>query len=500
MSLVDLGKKLLDASRNGDVEEVRSLINSGAPFTTDWVSYLSFLGISPLHFSAMNGHLTTCEALLSAGISRDARTKVDRTPLHLAAQEGHADIVELLLKNGADLEAVDTLKMTALHWAAERGHYPVVQVLMRYGANLSLQNKFEMTPLEIAEFHGHVEAKDAMLTTQVEVNSAVGKMAAPNEDLADPNAFIITDEETVIPAAPPADEVIISSAKVECKSEQISDVVPDPLLTEDSKEILIDWVASGVVEKADPDTSQTSFPSLTPTDQYFGQSIKVESAPFDSQLMDSFAFPFQGSEHTNTPLHSAPTSNDNMLLVETPEGTLLYVRQEEDCINGTKISIFSKDGEPIEDETLLNQVAVALADYPVQDDVENNLLEGDLTDPLEADKLAEKLGMPRRVLPLSEEEAEFEYAVDKEALLSQLIQFASDGERMGSSLCVDGVAYLPTEKALTSWCNSYGLTVAEFVSFKQFTVSFFYEGSDFFLRASYDSDYGSITFSNQTSL
>ncbi len=38
ISLVDLGKKLLDASRNGDVDEVRNLINGGAPFTTDWVS------------------------------------------------------------------------------------------------------------------------------------------------------------------------------------------------------------------------------------------------------------------------------------------------------------------------------------------------------------------------------------------------------------------------------------------------------------------------------
>lgn len=48
-----------------------------------------------------------CEALLRAGISRDARTKVDRTPLHCAAQEGHYDVVELLLKNSADIEAKD---------------------------------------------------------------------------------------------------------------------------------------------------------------------------------------------------------------------------------------------------------------------------------------------------------------------------------------------------------------------------------------------------------
>ena len=37
MSLVDLGKKLLEASRQGQEEEVKVLMANGAPFTTDWV-------------------------------------------------------------------------------------------------------------------------------------------------------------------------------------------------------------------------------------------------------------------------------------------------------------------------------------------------------------------------------------------------------------------------------------------------------------------------------
>ena len=45
--------------------------------------------------------------LLRAGISRDARTKVDRTPLHVASQEGHIDIVNLLLQHSADIDAKD---------------------------------------------------------------------------------------------------------------------------------------------------------------------------------------------------------------------------------------------------------------------------------------------------------------------------------------------------------------------------------------------------------
>ena len=36
-SLVDLGKRLLEASRKGQADEVSMLMASGAPFTTDWV-------------------------------------------------------------------------------------------------------------------------------------------------------------------------------------------------------------------------------------------------------------------------------------------------------------------------------------------------------------------------------------------------------------------------------------------------------------------------------
>lgn len=39
MSLVDLGKRLLEAARKGEDDEVRKLMASGAPFTTDWVCH-----------------------------------------------------------------------------------------------------------------------------------------------------------------------------------------------------------------------------------------------------------------------------------------------------------------------------------------------------------------------------------------------------------------------------------------------------------------------------
>ncbi|XP_078097245.1 GA-binding protein subunit beta-1 isoform X2 [Mustelus asterias] len=144
MSLVDLGKKLLEAARAGQDDEVRVLMSNGAPFTTDW------LGTSPLHLAAQYGHYSTAEVLLRAGVSRDARTKVDRTPLHMAASEGHTNIVEVLVKNGADINAKDMLKMTALHWAVEHGHQDVVELLIKYGADVHTPSKFCKTAFDIA--------------------------------------------------------------------------------------------------------------------------------------------------------------------------------------------------------------------------------------------------------------------------------------------------------------------------------------------------------------
>ncbi|XP_016133361.1 GA-binding protein subunit beta-2a [Sinocyclocheilus grahami] len=151
MSLVDLGKRLLEAARNGHDDEVRTLMASGAPFTTDW------LGTSPLHLAAQHGHYSTAEVLLRAGVSRDARTKVDRTPLHMAATEGHEVIVDLLIRSGADINAKDMLKMTALHWAAQHGHHNVAELLIKHGADVHALSKFDKSAFDIAVDIQHVE-------------------------------------------------------------------------------------------------------------------------------------------------------------------------------------------------------------------------------------------------------------------------------------------------------------------------------------------------------
>ncbi|XP_045446856.1 GA-binding protein subunit beta-1 [Melitaea cinxia] len=137
---VELGRRLLLAARAGDTAAVLDLMAKGAPFTTDW------LGTSPLHLAAANNHVETCAVLLRAGVSRDSRTKVERTALHLAAHAGHARVVALLLDHGAAVDCRDMLRMTPLHWAAVRGHAGAARELLRRGADVRARCKFRKTP------------------------------------------------------------------------------------------------------------------------------------------------------------------------------------------------------------------------------------------------------------------------------------------------------------------------------------------------------------------
>ncbi|XP_076136801.1 GA-binding protein subunit beta-2b isoform X3 [Alosa pseudoharengus] len=228
MSLVDLGKRLLEAARKGQDDEVRTLMANGAPFTTDW------LGTSPLHLAAQYGHYSTAEVLLRAGVSRDARTKVDRTPLHMAAAEGHNSIVELLVKSGADVNAKDMLKMTALHWATEHGHRAVAELLVKYGADTHAMSKFDKTPFLIAVDKGNT---DLMLLLQVvylegmqhQVNvnplsSSATSMPSP-QFLISSSGELVNFSDIVLTAAKPnsvgATEEVIAANSVDSAIQQV---------------------------------------------------------------------------------------------------------------------------------------------------------------------------------------------------------------------------------------------------------------------------------------
>ncbi|XP_033239537.1 GA-binding protein subunit beta-1 isoform X1 [Drosophila pseudoobscura] len=145
-TVVDLGKQLLQCARDSDVTGVKTTLAHGAPFASDW------LGMSALHFAAMNNQLEICEILLQGGINMDAKTKVDRTPLHLACYYGHERVVRLLLALKCSVNSRDMLRMTPLHWAVEKKHKTIVRMLLKCQADVSLVSKFGKTPIALAVY------------------------------------------------------------------------------------------------------------------------------------------------------------------------------------------------------------------------------------------------------------------------------------------------------------------------------------------------------------
>ncbi|XP_043651188.1 ankyrin repeat domain-containing protein 50 [Drosophila teissieri] len=143
---VDLGKQLLQCARDSDVAGVKAALAHGAPFASDW------LGMSALHFAAMNNQLEICEILLQGGINMDAKTKVDRTPLHLACYYGHERVVSLLLALKCSVNSRDMLRMTPLHWAVEKRHKGIVRLLLKCQADVALVSKFGKTPIGLAVY------------------------------------------------------------------------------------------------------------------------------------------------------------------------------------------------------------------------------------------------------------------------------------------------------------------------------------------------------------
>ncbi|XP_014215452.1 tankyrase-1 [Copidosoma floridanum] len=187
-SIVELGKQLLECAKIGDTDLVRDLMCRGAPFTTDW------LGTSALHHAAQNNHLETAEVLLRAGISRDARTKVDRTPLHMAAYEGHHQMAQLLLNYGAEVDSRDMLKMTPLHWAVEQEHIEVLLILLENGANPHSVCKFNRTPLTLALEHQRLDFIELLQQEREMVNIQQEELDSSDIEVATQNLMQLEAE------------------------------------------------------------------------------------------------------------------------------------------------------------------------------------------------------------------------------------------------------------------------------------------------------------------
>ncbi len=154
------------AAEEGDIEQVQSLLASGADVnartTGDW---------TPLHFAVGKGHGEIVALLLHHGAALNARDTGGNTPLDVAIWSEHPDLAERLIAEGAEVKTENDLGETPLHEAADAGYDDIVELLITRGADVKAANAWNGTPLNCAASGGHLQVARLLVEAGADVHT-----------------------------------------------------------------------------------------------------------------------------------------------------------------------------------------------------------------------------------------------------------------------------------------------------------------------------------------
>ena len=116
------------------------------------------LGLTPLHYAALNGHKEMCKFILDLPNAHDknpACSKFGATPLHLAAYQGHSEVCKIFLPFLNDKNPGDQRGATPLHYAAGKGRLETCKVLIEHLTEINPESNRRATPFDYAIKRGH---------------------------------------------------------------------------------------------------------------------------------------------------------------------------------------------------------------------------------------------------------------------------------------------------------------------------------------------------------
>ena len=159
-----------DAARRGEAATVLVLLAQGEDAAAAHGD-----GMSALHWAAERGDAEMAGALIHAGATVDAVTRVGHyTPLHVASTAGRAEVVGVLLSSGADATAAAGAGgVTPLHLAAAAGSVAAIGALLDHGAEVDARERaWGQTPLIFAAARNRVDAVRALLARGADPDAA----------------------------------------------------------------------------------------------------------------------------------------------------------------------------------------------------------------------------------------------------------------------------------------------------------------------------------------
>ena len=152
-------KSLAEAIREGDLEEVRRALGSGAK-----VNILDEYQLLPLFEAAGAGHADIVEELLASRADPKSTLPGGDTALINAAWNRNVAVAKALLEHGASVNAANVQGETPLIMALHNGSDgTMVQLLLSAGADPNAKTAHGMTPLIAAAMAGDDIAAEALL-------------------------------------------------------------------------------------------------------------------------------------------------------------------------------------------------------------------------------------------------------------------------------------------------------------------------------------------------
>ena len=191
-------RKLFFASKDGNGEEVKRLINAHM-LNVNFRMPIRDSESTPLIGACAEGHNEVVQVLLDAGADVDMGDNSENTPLMFAGKSGHIkcvilllgagamvgkantygrtplwwawdkEVAKLLIKNGANPNGVDRDGNAPLHAAVMLGKENVIKTLIQAGADIDRNNEGGLSPLDMARMMGKSGNRDPIEAIMEEV-------------------------------------------------------------------------------------------------------------------------------------------------------------------------------------------------------------------------------------------------------------------------------------------------------------------------------------------
>jgi len=157
-----------DAAQNGDISELRRLIQQQAPVDEPQID-----GSTALHWAVQADDVAMTRLLLEAGADTGVRNRVGAPPILPAAVNGNAEILGMLLEAGADPNmTVSVTGDTPLMLAARTGNIDAVEVLLDHGADVNGRETWgQTTPLMWAVAENHADVAKLLIDRGADIEA-----------------------------------------------------------------------------------------------------------------------------------------------------------------------------------------------------------------------------------------------------------------------------------------------------------------------------------------